>query len=136
MSTTTRQLRILLVENNEELLGLFKDAMSAFEYEVMGARTFKEAIAIVPTCVPDVVFSAISLKDESGLVLCEHLRKIPETANALLVAITGYGTAFRDAAVAAGFDRYLVKPVQLTTMLETMAHLDGYKGTMLPSKRV
>jgi CheY-like chemotaxis protein len=67
------------------------------------------------------VFTSIFLPDGSGFDLCEALRKIPQTADALIVAITGHQS--RDSArlaQEAGFDHYLMKPVPLDTIIETM----------------
>ena len=46
------------------------------------------------------------------LQLARRLRALPETAEAMLVAVTGYGQARdRDQILAAGFDHHLVKPI-------------------------
>jgi CheY-like chemotaxis protein len=56
-----------------------------------------------------------------GNELARRLQSQPETANTVLIAVTGYGqNQDRETALAAGFSHYLVKPVdtaQLTALL-------------------
>lgn len=96
----------------------------------------------MPSTVPTkcrVHFHPIVPPDESGFDPCGALRKIPETAGALIVAITSHLTAdFTKLTQEVGFDHYLVKPVPLDTILETMhtlinARRGGYISlTQLP----
>ncbi|MGJ9420499.1 hypothetical protein ACHAC9_22485 [Massilia sp. CMS3.1] len=49
-----------------------------------------------------------------------------------IIAITGHMSPDSvRLALAAGFDRYLVKPAPLESILETMRYLDGYRGTTM-----
>ena len=62
--------------------------------------------------------SAISLPSSNIIVnVLRRLRARPETAGALIVAVTGYGQAEdRRRAQDAGFDDYLVKPVEFESL--------------------
>lgn len=136
MLPTTRgeqPFRILLVDRSEETRDLFATLFTGMGYEVMTLNTGTEALAHAPLFRPHAIFSAIFLPDQSGFDLCAALRRMPVTAKALIVAITGH--MLPDSArlaQEAGFDRYLVKPVQFETLLETMQFLDGYRGTVMP----
>lgn len=53
-----------------------------------------------------------------------HVRFVqqPHNANALLVAVTGYGQEHdRQAALDAGFDHHTVKPVDLNQLIEILS---------------
>jgi len=64
----------------------------------------------------------IGLPGMDGNELARRLRAQPENADALLVAVSGYGQeADRSRALAAGFDRYLVKPVDLQALHGVLA---------------
>jgi CheY-like chemotaxis protein len=124
--------RVLVVERNKDTRELFADLLAGIGYAVRTAETAAEALACVPSFRPNAVFSAIGLADQSGFELCAELRKIPETAAALIIAITGHlppehVQLSRDA----GFDQYLIKPIQIETLLETMKLLDGYRGAAM-----
>jgi CheY-like chemotaxis protein len=58
-----------------------------------------------------------------GYELCRKLREVPTMRDSMLVAVTGYSSAEIHArAERAGFDRCLVKPVDLKAMNEVLGH--------------
>lgn len=66
----------------------------------------------------DVCLIDIGLPEMDGNTLAGHFRKHENTTNALLVAVTGYGQdSDREQSFAAGFDKHLVKPVELGNLL-------------------
>lgn len=109
-----RPLRIMIVDDNADaactLALFFKDT----GHEVTVANNAQEAIALACHHVPHVFLLDIGLPDMDGKQLAKHLRSMPECADAVLIAITGYGQAHdRRSAIAAGFDHYFVKPVHI-----------------------
>jgi CheY-like chemotaxis protein len=62
-----------------------------------------------------MLFLDIGLPDMDGYELARSSRTMPETEEAVLVAVTGYGQwEDKERARAAGFDHHLVKPINLT----------------------
>lgn len=113
--------RILLVDRSEETRELFAALFLGMGHEVRTVATGIEALAWAPSFRPQAVFTAIHLPDQSGFDLCVALRRMPQTADALIVAITGYKPPDRfELACEAGFDDYLIKPVKLETLLEAL----------------
>ena len=107
-----KRLRILVVDDNADaaqMLGMFLE-MSGYQVDVeLDARSALERSRIAP---PDVCLLDIGLPEMDGNELARRLRAQPETENALLVAVTGYGYEHdRQMALAAGFDHHFVKPV-------------------------
>ena len=117
-------LRVLLVDRSAETRDLFATLFLAMDYDVRTATSVGEALFHAPLFRPHAVFTSVLLPDGSGFDLCMALRKLPQTADALIIAITGH-VAPDSAQVSqeAGFDQYLVKPVGLTTILETMKNV-------------
>ena len=73
---------------------------------------------------PDAVLLDIGLPGLSGYDLARLLREDPATARATLIALTGYGQpADRERALASGFERHLVKPVQPDALRGALAAL-------------
>jgi CheY-like chemotaxis protein len=71
---------------------------------------------------PEVCLLDIGLPGMDGIELARRLRAQPETSHALLVAVTGYGQdSDRERALAAGFDQYFVKPVDLEKLRGVLA---------------
>ncbi|HWT46658.1 MAG TPA: hypothetical protein VN085_11865, partial [Vicinamibacterales bacterium] len=61
-----------------------------------------------------------------GYELAQRLRALPRNRDLLLAAVTGYGRAQdRAAAHRAGFDAYLVKPVDLGELEELLGRASG-----------
>lgn len=125
-----RPFRVLLADRSEETRDLFGTLLTSMGYEVHSVGTGFEVLAHAPLFRPHAVFTSVFLPDQTGFALCAALRRMPETAQALIVAVTGHlapDAARR--AQEAGFDRYLVKPVQLDAILKTMRLLDGGQDT-------
>lgn len=118
--------RVLLVDRSEETRELFAALFAGMGYEVRTLATGTEALACAPLFRPRAVFTAIQLPDQSGFDVCAALRRMPETADALIVAITGHAAPdAAELAAAAGFDHYLIKPVKLQAILATLQEAEG-----------
>ena len=73
---------------------------------------------------PDVVILDIGLPDMSGYEVARALRTRVETESAVLVALTGWGTAEDQArAMDAGFDQHLIKPVELESINKLLSSI-------------
>jgi signal transduction histidine kinase len=117
-------LRILLVDDNKDAVQTLQLFLAAARHHVQVAYRASEAVEAALAFRPDVFLLDIGLPDFDGNELARRLRSMPETGHATLIALTGYGRQRdRDASSAAGFDHYLVKPVntvQLTQILGTV----------------
>ncbi|MGZ5199065.1 MAG: hybrid sensor histidine kinase/response regulator [Telluria sp.] len=118
-------LRILVVDDNKDAAQTLQLFLEAAGHKVCVAYRATDAIEAARGFRPGVCLLDIGLPDFDGNELARRLRAMPEAAGATLVALTGYGRQQdRDASSAAGFDHYLVKPVntvQLTQILGAIA---------------
>jgi DNA-binding response OmpR family regulator len=81
-------------------------------YDVRVAHEANHALELAAQFEPEIVLLDLGLPGMDGLQLAEEMRKRASTANALLIAVTGYGQAAdRQRSREAGFDHHLVKPV-------------------------
>ncbi|MEX5744056.1 ATP-binding protein [Massilia sp. X63] len=110
-------LKILVVDDNvdaAETLGLL---LAACGHEVVVEHEPVRALERARSVAPDVCLLDIGLPGMDGRELARRLRAQPETAAAVLVAVTGYGQQQdRDQAFAAGFQHHLVKPVDIDAL--------------------
>jgi PAS domain S-box-containing protein len=110
-------LKVLVVDDNvdaAETLGLL---LAAHGHEVVVEHEPLRALDRARSSAPDVCLLDIGLPEIDGRELARRLRAQPETAGAVLVAVTGYGQQQdRDEAFAAGFQHHLVKPVDFETL--------------------
>ncbi|MDN4051928.1 ATP-binding protein [Massilia sp. YIM B02763] len=118
-------LRLLLVDDNVDAVHTLQLFLRSAGHQVEVAYCAADALELAKVLVPDVCLLDIGLPDFDGNELARRLRQLPQAAGATLVAMTGYGRQQdRDAAMAAGFDHYLVKPVntgQLADILGAVA---------------
>ncbi|MCC2974800.1 PAS domain-containing protein [Massilia sp. IC2-476] len=116
--------RVLVVDDNvdaAELLGMMLEGAGHqvhIEHHSHSALDYVEGAERAPdACILD-----IGLPVMDGNELARRLRALPQMRGALLVAVTGYGRAQdREAALAAGFDQHLVKPVDIHELLALLA---------------
>ena len=113
-----KELRVLVVEDNEDTAECLRSLLGQCGYQVMIAHTAQEGLTAARKIQPHVVLCDIGLPDSDGYVVASVLRQSGDTSGARLIAVTGYGEPRdRRHALAAGFDQHLVKPVDLKILL-------------------
>jgi signal transduction histidine kinase/ActR/RegA family two-component response regulator len=116
------QLRILLVDDNEDAAHTLQLFLQAAGHQVQTANRAGDALDLARAFKPEVCLLDIGLPDFDGNQLARRLRMMPHAAGATLIAMTGYGRQQdRAASLAAGFDHYLVKPVNTVTLTQILA---------------
>ena len=119
-------LRILVVDDNLDAAHTLNLFLRAAGHEVEIAYCAADAIEIAKVFAPEVCMLDIGLPDMDGNELARRLRRLPQTSGATLIAATGYGRQQdRDAADQAGFDHYMVKPVDTVRLGELLARAAG-----------
>ncbi len=105
---------ILIVEDNEKNLKLVRDLLQYRGYRTLEATTAADGIALAEQHRPALVLMDIQLPDMDGVSALRKLRASPATAALRVVAITAFAMpADRDRLLAAGFDGYLSKPIDI-----------------------
>ncbi len=104
--------RVLIVDDNVDAARAFAEVASLWKHDVRIASNGAAALELAKSYHPDVVLLDIGLPGMSGYQVAKQLRREPEFAKTLLVAVTGYGQEEdRRRSREAGFDHHLVKPV-------------------------
>ncbi|HTU59597.1 MAG TPA: ATP-binding protein, partial [Polyangiales bacterium] len=115
------QLRILVVDDNEDAAEMLARVLTSHGHHVVTAHDGFEALQLAGTHNFDVALLDIGLPVIDGYELARRLRSLPSFADTRLIAVTGYGQeSDRARSAAAGFDEHLVKPVtmdQLSTII-------------------
>lgn len=113
---------ILLVDDNQDAAITLGNVLEISGYQVVIEHSAKAALQRVQTYSPSVCLLDIGLPDMDGTHLAQELRQRPETASALMIAITGYGQdSDRNKSFLAGFNHHLVKPVDLQHLLRILS---------------
>ena len=117
-------LRVLVVDDNLDAAHTLNLFLSAAGHEVEIAYCAEDALEVAKVFSPQVCLLDIGLPDMDGNELARRLRRLPQTTASTLVAATGYGRQQdRDAARQAGFDHYMVKPVNTVELSELLARI-------------
>ena len=114
--------RILVVDDHREAAELLAEYLTDEGFEVQRAADGEGALLLAVSFAPQVVLLDIGLPRMSGLEVARRLRELPGTRDSLLIALTGYNLAEeRDASRLAGFDRHLLKPIDLEELKSVIA---------------
>jgi PAS domain S-box-containing protein len=116
-----RRLRILIVDDNVDAASMLAMLLEASGHQVMVEHDGPRALLRAKAEAPDVCLLDIGLPGMDGIELAQGLRRLPETAGAVLVAVTGYGQdTDRQRTLAAGFDHHLVKPLDMKSLFSIL----------------
>jgi CheY-like chemotaxis protein len=116
--------KVLVVDDNADSADMLAALVEARGYLARAAHDGESALAHARDFMPDVAFVDIGLPDIDGFEVARRLRAEPTLARIKLVALTGYGTDDDRAQTAeAGFDRHVVKPIDLATLDRVLGEL-------------
>jgi two-component system cell cycle response regulator DivK len=119
--------QILVVEDNDKNMKLFRDVLLATGYRTLEATTGGQAVALATEHAPDLVLMDIQLPDIDGVEALGRLRIDDRTASLPVLALTAQAMeGDRERFLAAGFDGYVAKPVNVADFLATVRrYCDG-----------
>ena len=119
---TTRALRVLVVDDNEDTVLSFSMLLKASGHDVRTAHDGPTAVQAALDYRPDVVLLDIGLPGLNGYEVAKRIRQDPVLKNVMLVALTGYGQdSDRQTSLQAGFNHHLVKPARLEQLQKILA---------------
>jgi two-component system cell cycle response regulator DivK len=122
--------RILVAEDNEKNMKLFRDVLGATGFRTLEATTGAEAVALAAEHTPDLVLMDIQMPDVDGVEALRRLRADARTASIPVLAVTAQAMqGDREHFLAVGFDGYLSKPVNVRKLIGTVRqYCDGRAG--------
>ncbi|MGH6609311.1 MAG: hybrid sensor histidine kinase/response regulator [Burkholderiaceae bacterium] len=121
-SPPQRSMRLLVVDDNIDAAEALAMMLQMDGHTVFKAYDARSAIICVQQERPEAILLDIGLPDIDGYELARRLRAIPEAEAAKLIAVTGYGQLEdRRRAEDAGFNDYLVKPVDFESLRANLA---------------
>lgn len=116
--------RILLCDDEEVLRSLIRATFDDGRYSIAEAEDGDQSLELARSVRPDLVVLDMMMPGRSGLEVLHELRADPALAQTPVVMLTARARpADRDAATAAGADRYLAKPfspLELITVVEDL----------------
>jgi CheY-like chemotaxis protein len=119
--------RVLVVEDNEKNMKLFRDVLQATGYETLEAASGEEAVELAVADRPALVLMDVQLPGIDGVEALAQLRGDERTASIPVLALTAQAMrGDRERFLEAGFDGYISKPVDVVELIRTVReHCDG-----------
>jgi CheY-like chemotaxis protein len=106
---------ILIIEDNEKNRKLERDILRFHGYQTIESDTAEEGITLAQAAPPALVLMDIQLPGMNGIEALHHLRADPRTRAIPVIAVTAsVMTHDRQQIMAAGFDGYQAKPIDVT----------------------
>ena len=113
--------RVLVVEDNEKNMKLFRDVLQATGYRTLEATSGEDAVDLALAHGPSLVLMDVQLPGMDGVEALAHLRGDERTASIPVLALTAQAMAGdRERFLEAGFDGYLSKPVDVAELIEAV----------------
>ena len=117
---------VLIVEDNEKNMKLFRDVLVATGYTTLEATTGEEAVSLALSHTPALVLMDVQLPGIDGVEALVRLRRDARTETIPVLALTAQAMhGDRKRFLEAGFDGYLSKPMDVAELLRTVGEYCG-----------
>jgi two-component system sensor histidine kinase UhpB len=115
----SKPVRILAVDDNQEILELTQSLLESNGYVVLTAATGGDALRLARAHRPELVLLDVILPDLDGVQVCQQIKQDPELAGVFVILISGHAitSEHRVTGLASGADEYLTKPIQTDELL-------------------
>ena len=127
-SSALAGVRVLLVEDNADTLGLLATILERRGARVIAADSARAALAAFERERPDVLVADIGMPGDDGYELLRRVRELEAGRGRRIpaAAVTAYvDDADRERALSAGFDIHLAKPVEPEDLVRAVEGLAG-----------
>jgi PAS domain S-box-containing protein len=130
--STLDGLQILIVDDEADARELLMSILEQYGAEVIATASVEEAIATIQQSQPDVLISDIGMPNEDGYSLIRRVRALEaEQGQIPSVALTAYVRVDdQKAALSAGFQSHVSKPVDPAELIAVVASLVGRTGNV------
>lgn len=123
--------KILLVDDEQDILDLVKYNLEKESFEVHTANNGKEAIQIAKKVHPELILLDVMMPEMDGMETCLQIRELPELKNTLIAFLTARGEDYSQiAGFDAGADDYITKPIKPRVLVSRIKAMLRRKATM------
>ncbi|MGK7934867.1 MAG: response regulator transcription factor [Xenococcaceae cyanobacterium] len=105
--------KLLLIDDDPNLILLVKDYLEFRGYQVMTAENGREALDILEQNIPDMIICDVMMPEMDGYSLVNHIREEPRTNRIPVLFLSAKGQSQdRVKGLNEGADVYMVKPFE------------------------
>ncbi len=113
--------KVMIVEDNELNMKLFRDLIEASGYETVRTRNGLEALDLARQHRPDLILMDIQLPEVSGLDVTRWLKEDDELHKIPVIAVTAFAMKGDEERIRqGGCEAYISKPISVTHFLEVV----------------
>jgi len=117
-------IKILLVDDEPDILEIVGYNLSSGGYQVFTAANGLEAIEVAKKEIPNLIILDVMMPKMDGIEACEQLRKLPELSNTIITFLTARNEDYSQVAgFDAGADDYITKPIKPKVLLSKVKGL-------------
>ncbi len=108
-----KDIKILLVDDDADILEIVGFNLEAENYQVFTAKNGKDALIIAKKEIPNLVILDVMMPEMDGIETCENMRKAPVLNNTIITFLTARGEDYSQVAgFDVGADDYITKPIK------------------------
>jgi DNA-binding response OmpR family regulator len=119
----TKQKRILIVDDDYEIIDALRYALEAKGFEVMIARDGNQGLAMAEREVPDLVILDMMMPKRSGFLVLEKLRRTHAVPIRVIMITANEGSRHKAYAEMLGVDDYIRKPFAMDRLVDSVSRL-------------
>ena len=114
--------KVMIVEDNELNMKLFRDLIEASGYETVRTRNGLEALDLARAHRPDLILMDIQLPEVAGLEVTKWLKEDDELHKIPVIAVTAFAMKGDEQKIRnGGCDGYIAKPISVASFLQTVS---------------
>ena len=120
------QKTVMIVEDNEINMRLFRDLLTAFGYKTVETRDGLQALDLARSEKPDLILMDIQLPEISGLDITRWMKADDELANIPIIAVTAFAMrGDEERFLEGGCQDYLSKPISVASFIGAVRKFIG-----------
>lgn len=121
--TTPQAKRVLLVDDDYEIVESIRAALTAKGYQTLVARDGNQGLAMAEREDPDLVILDMMMPKRSGFLVLEKLRRTRRVPVRVIMITANEGSRHKAYAEMLGVDDYIRKPFAMDRLLESVERL-------------
>ena len=117
--------RILLVDDDAEIIESLRLALEANDYQVLVARDGNQGLALIERENPDLIILDMMMPKRSGFLVLERLKRLGEKKHRIIMITANEGNRHKAYAEMLGVDDYVRKPFPMDRLIQSVQRLLG-----------
>lgn len=117
--------RILLVDDDAEIVESLRLALEAQDYEVLVARDGNQGLALIERENPDLIILDMMMPKRSGFLVLERLKRLGDDKHRIIMITANEGNRHKAYAEMLGVDDYVRKPFPMDRLIQSVKRLLG-----------